>query len=283
MTSRFERSTGTPDLGGFERRLLAELVLEDEHRPDDLRRPTPAGTRRAAGFGRGSRRTIGVGLGVAGALAVGVTAAAAGGFFEPRSLQVDGDTPQGGSVVLKGGGCDPGAGVSARLDGADVAKGQADDEGLFLLQTTLPSDVVVGTHTVVVSCDSGGSVLRQKAALRVVARVRMGPSFAVDAGGSAVVGTVALVKGAGCATKAPVQIALDDRGIGKLQADDAGLFYADLALPRGTALGKHLVTATCADQNGVDLVQTSALQVVRPTPNPAASPAPGQPPKSIKH
>jgi hypothetical protein len=277
MTSGFEMSSDMPPaLRGFERRLLTELVLKDEHRANGSGRPAVAGSRRAAGYGRGSRRTIGVGLGVAGALAVGVTAAAAGGLFEPRSLEVAGDAQQGGLAILKGSGCDAGAVVLARLDGADLMTGKADREGLFLLQTTLPPNVGVGMHTVVVRCDSGGSVLTQTAALRVVARVRMAAVF--DAGGSAVVGTAMLVKGAGCAAKAAVQIALDDRVMGKLQADDAGLFVRDLALPKGTALGKHLVTATCTDSKGVDLVQTSALRVVRAVPSTASS----QPPKSTK-
>lgn len=80
------------------------------------------------------------------------------------------------------------------------------------------------------------------------------------------------IKGLGCGPGAGVQVRLDGAELGSTTAQQTGEFWANLTLPSTVELGRHTVTAACAQPGGQTLTQTFTVTVAEYTPPPLPQP-----------
>jgi hypothetical protein len=144
------------DLGGFERRLLHQLVLHDAARPQQRTRPRSQHRR----FGRPAV----VAVALVAVVAVGGAATAASYFDDQHDLAVAGtQTYAGGPIYVKGNGCGPGAVVEVALDGTRLGQITADGGGAFNADLIVPAIAGEGSHIVTASCpQADGKGLSQR-------------------------------------------------------------------------------------------------------------------------
>lgn len=184
----------------------------------------------------------------------------------------------GGSMLVKGTGCQAGGTVTFVLDGSKVPEtSTASRAGIFVQAVRIPADSAVGIHAVDATCDgSDGKPLTRRTRFNVSKpELPMGPSFWA---GSASQGGVAMVKGSGCKAGSKVTFALDGKPLPEtVTANSDGTFGGPglRHISTSASLGEHKVTATCVDVRGKPLVQRAALNVIKPAPdNPREKPAP---------
>jgi hypothetical protein len=247
------------DLGGFERRLLHQLVLHDAARPQQRTRPRSQHRR----FGRPAV----VAVALVAVVAVGGAATAASYFDDQHDLAVAGtQTYAGGPIYVKGNGCGPGAVVEVALDGTRLGQITADGGGAFNADLIVPAIAGEGSHIVTASCpQADGKGLSQRVTVTVAARPSpelVRPDFAIA--GSAILGGEFVVKGAGCAAGATVTFSTLRLTIGQVVADSDGAYAAVLSAS-GLSVGDHVITAACVDRSGNALTLTQTLAVTEPT------------------
>lgn len=259
-----KQTTEPPELGGFERRLLAALVEIDAQRPITPPRP-PARVRAQTRPAMVTGIVSVVVLVAGGATAAASYISSASPSLEEPSMGLGPSTVQAGRPALvKGTGCQPGTLVSLRLDNADVLAVKAGQGGAFVAEPPIPADTALGRHVLTATCRRGDTDLVLDATITVVAFKPdpLPPPPGISTPGAAHPGGLFGAKGWGCAPGSPVTFTLDGRGVGSVNADNTGGIYANLPVPPDTQPGARTVTATCKAPNGNELKLIDTLRVV---------------------
>jgi large repetitive protein len=180
----------------------------------------------------------------------------------PPVLSVPGVARPGGTAVVKGTGCRPGA-VALALDGRPAGTATANAEGLYLFELAVPADAVPGTHVVQTRCvGADGAALDLTAELTVVAP-EPAPEPILAVTGVASPGGQVGIKGLGCRPGARVTIRLDGGPpLGAFAVEPDGSYVVDLGVPADLAPGAHRLSATCAGADGRELSLSTGLTVV---------------------
>ena len=274
MKSTNHREHAEAPLGGFELRLLASLTELDRVRP------VTAATGRPPRRGRGRHRRPAVIAGVTAAATLVGAAATAGGMLAVQSGSGE-VVAAGGRVLMKGSGCGAGTALTLWLD-RDVPLGTTTvrADGLFIATVTVPATTAPGRHEIRAICGGpNGADLVQALPLRVTEAGPPEPLDPVfDAKGGAMVGGVAVFKGAGC--RPDTEVVITVAGIAGLEisttAGEAGQFMATGFVPADTAVGSYQARAECVAPDGRTFVQHTALTVVEPEPTAPAGTKPAR-------
>jgi hypothetical protein len=157
--------------------------------------------------------------------------------------------PSGTPVTISGQHFAGGEAVTVRFDVREIARGQADKDGAFNLNATIPADYDVfgeGTHEIVAT---GGSSVKSATWPFLLT---IGPGSQANAAlslsrGSGPSGTKVVVSGSGFGHGDTVEIRFEVDVVGQVQADGTGKFSTTVTIP-GTydAFGaaQHTITAT---------------------------------------